>query len=86
MNNKNSKPVLIAVAAITVFISFLLSSALFNSPSKHNLKAPVVESISSSFPDIKNDSNYNTFLNENALDATQPVQVGNSQNSAPFNQ
>jgi hypothetical protein len=45
---------------------------------------PVVEKIPSSLPDVKNDSNYNSFINSNALDPTQPVQIGNTQNKNPF--
>jgi hypothetical protein len=86
MKLKNSKPALIAVAVITAVISLIIASTLFNSPAKHNLKTPVVPAMPSSFPDINNDPAYNTFLNEKALDATQPVQIGNSQNNAPFNQ
>jgi hypothetical protein len=82
----NNKPALIAVAVITAIISLIISSALFNSPAKHSLKAPVVQSLPSSFPDIKNDPAYKGFLNDRALDATQPVQIGNSQNNSPFNQ
>ena len=85
MKTKNSKPALIAVAIVTAIISLIISSALFNSPAKHNLKAPVVQAMPSSFPDVKNDPAYNTFLNEKALDATQPIHIGNSQNNSPFN-
>lgn len=86
MKNSNSKATLIVIAIVTAVISLIISSALFNSPAKHTLKAPVVQALPSTFPDIKNDPAYNTFLNDNALDATQPVQVGNSQNNTPFNQ
>lgn len=86
MKQKDSKLMLIVVAAITAVISLIISSAIFSSPKHHDLTAPVVQPLSSTFPDIKNDPNYNTFLNDKALDPTQPVQVGNTQNNAPFNQ
>jgi hypothetical protein len=46
---------------------------------------PVFQVISQSFPDFKNDPAYQLFLYQGALDPTQPIQIGNSQNSAPFN-
>jgi hypothetical protein len=81
---RKDKWTLIIVAVLTFFISFLVAKSIFNSPAKHSLKAPTVESIPASFPDVKNDSNYNTFLNNKALDPTQPVQIGNTQNQNPF--
>jgi hypothetical protein len=86
MNKTENKTKLIAAAVITAVIAFILSSMIFNSPKKHNLTVPVVQPITSTLPDVHNDPAYNTFLNSGALDATQPVQVGNSQNNQPFNQ
>jgi hypothetical protein len=77
---------LIVAAVVTALGSFFLSSMIFSAPKHHDLKAPVVNTITSTFPDIKNDPAYNTFLNNNSLDATQPVQIGNSQNNQPFSQ
>lgn len=67
-----------------LFIGFLLSSLLVKGAKPVNVTS--VPAISSSFPDVKNDSNYNSFLNTNALDPTQVVPVGNSQNNSPFSQ
>lgn len=86
MKKKDSKLILYIVVAVTTVVSLILSSAIFNSPKKHNLSVPIVEQINSTFPDVRNDTNYNTFLNDKALDVTQPVQVGNTQNTTPFNQ
>jgi hypothetical protein len=77
---------LIIVAVVSAIGAFILSSVLISSPKHHELKAPVVTPITSTFPDVKNDPAYNSFLNSNALDATQPVTVGNTQNNQPFNQ
>ena len=77
--------ILIVVAAITGVFSLILANALFG-PKKLTQKVPVVEKISESFPDVKNDPAYNSFLNEKALDLTQPVQIGpHNQNQQPFN-
>ena len=86
MKQGDNKVKLILVAVVTAVISLIFSSMIFSSPKKHNLTAPTVQPIKSSFPDVHNDPAYNTFLNQNSLDATQPVQVGNSQNNQPFNQ
>lgn len=73
------------VVFLTAIISLILAGALFNSPAKRSAKVPVVPVISSSFPDVKNDPNYNFFLNEKALDPTQTIQIGGSPNNSPFN-
>jgi hypothetical protein len=82
----SSKLKVIAVAIVTALFSLIISSMIFNSPKKHNLQAPQVQTLSPTFPDVKNDPSYNTFLNNQALDATQPVTVGNNPNPKPFNQ
>jgi hypothetical protein len=82
----DSKLKIIVLAITTGVVSLILSSMIFSSPDNHNLTALQVAPIKSSFPDVHNDPSYNTFMNQNSLDATQPVQVGNSQNKQPFNQ
>ncbi|OGL26184.1 hypothetical protein A3E49_03240 [Candidatus Saccharibacteria bacterium RIFCSPHIGHO2_12_FULL_49_19] len=75
--------VLALVGITAAIISFFVAGAIF-SPKKYSTKVPTVQKISSQFPDVKNDPTYNSFLNPQALDLTVPVQIGNSQNSAPF--
>jgi hypothetical protein len=82
--HRKDKIVLIGVAIVTGIISLIVANALFSSPTKHDSMGPVVETIPSNLPDIKNDSNYNSFINSKALDPTQPVQIGNTQNKNPF--
>jgi hypothetical protein len=72
------------VAGISAVISLVIAGAIFNSPAKHNQKVPVVQPISTSFPDVANDPNYTGIFHSGALDPTQPVQIGNSQNNSPF--
>ena len=77
--------ILAAVAIVAALFSLILANLLF-SPKKLTQKVPVVDKISDSFPDVKNDPKYNSFLNDKALDLTQPVQIGpNNQNQKPFN-
>lgn len=83
---KRKDIIMIALAAlIGAFISMLVSTMIFNSQA-NKVKVPVVDKISSTFPDVNNDTTYNRFLNHNALDPTQPIQIGSSSNSSPFNQ
>jgi hypothetical protein len=75
--------IIVFMAAI---FSIILAGKIFGgAASKHNLKAPEVQTISSSFPDIKNDSSYNSVFNNNALNPTQLIQIGTSQNTSTFN-
>jgi hypothetical protein len=76
--------VLATIVVVAAVFSAIVSGKVFNSPS-HKLKAPEVKPISANFPDIKNDSNYKSFFNERALDPTQLIQIGTSQNATPFN-
>ena len=81
---RNNRTLFIVVGTVAALLSLIISNHIFGSPAHHHLKAPTVETVSTAFPDIKNDSNYNAFLNSKALDPTQPVQIGNTQNTAPF--
>jgi hypothetical protein len=72
------------VALVAAFVSFLLSDALIGSPKKHPIKVPVVQQISSDFPDVQNDPNYKQFLNNKALNPTQLIHIGNNKNTKPF--
>jgi hypothetical protein len=71
---------------ISALFSIILAGKIFGGISKkHNLTAPDVKTISSDFPDMKNDPSYNTVFNGGALNPTQLIQIGTSQNSSTFN-
>lgn len=76
---------LAGTAFFVALISIVLANIIFKSPASRSSDVPVVQSISSSFPDVKNDPAYKSFLNDQALDPTQQIQIGNGQNSTPFN-
>jgi len=82
---KQDFTLIITIAIVAGVISLLIGSAIFGEV-KHDLKAPQVESIKTSFPDAQNEPAYQAFLNEKALDPTQPIQIGNTRNTVPFNQ
>jgi hypothetical protein len=78
--------ILISVAVITGVFSLILASVVF-APKKLSQKVPVVDKITDSFPDVRHDPSYTSFLNNNSLDLTQPVQIGpHNQNQKPFSQ
>lgn len=83
MTRKDLIPI-IAASALAGFIALILSTIFFNPP-KRDTKVPAVESFTTTLPDIKTDPSYNSFLNENALDPTRPVQISPSENNVPFN-
>ena len=76
--------VIIAVAFFAAVFSLILSGALFGSPKKNPIRVPVVDKISSTFPDVNNDNQYKTFFNNKALDPTQLIQIGGNNNVTPF--
>lgn len=73
----------IFVAVIWGIFSVIASSIIFKSPVK-NAKIPVVKAIDTGFPQVSTDSTYQAIFNTNALDPTQLIQIGNSQNTTPF--
>lgn len=75
--------VLILVGGLAALISFFVAGAIFSSKS-YSTKVPTIQAIDGTFPDVKNDPAYNSFLNPNGLDLTVPVQIGGPQNSDPF--
>ncbi len=77
--------VLGAIAFIAILISGVLSGAIFNGSKNHNLKAPTVDPISAQFPQVSSEQSYKPIFNNQALDPTQLIKIGTSQNSEPFN-
>jgi len=73
-----------AVAFVAALFSFVLSGVIFGSPQKNRIKVPVAQKIDSTFPTPQTDDNYKVFLNSNALDPTQLIQIGANNNTSPF--
>ena len=82
MNRKNL-PMIITVAVISAIFSLIIAGLVFRATPR-DTQVPQVQAVTASFPDVKNDANYSSFLNPGALDPTQPVQIGGSQNTNPF--
>jgi len=82
MDRKDLKLITMSVIFAAVF-ALIISTLLFNGKQKR-LSVPVVENISSDFPDVYNDPSYQTVFNKNALDPTQPITISPSNNGNPF--
>jgi hypothetical protein len=72
------------IAIVAAIFSLLIAGKIFKSNSHHGLTAPQIVKIDSILPDTKNDPAYNTFFNQNALNPTQLIQIGNNQNQSTF--
>ena len=76
--------VIVAVGLVSALLSIVISGTVFGTPKKNPIKVPVVQKISSDFPNPKNDENYSKIYNTNAINPTQLIRIGNSNNSVPF--
>lgn len=76
---KNDIAIIAAIAIFAIVVSALVSKFIFTPDSNRNQQAQVVQSISTDFqkPDER-------VFNENALNPTQLIQIGNNTNSNPF--
>jgi hypothetical protein len=70
----------IVMAFIAAVISFFLSNVLFSSPKNRQQTAEKVDAITADFP-----APPSKYFNTNAVNPTQPVQIGNGNNPNPFN-
>jgi hypothetical protein len=71
---------IILIAGIAGVVSFFASRTLFASANARSQKAEVVDMITTDFqtPSSK-------YFNTNSVDPTQLIQIGNSNNTNPFN-
>ena len=74
---------LVLVCAVAALISFFVAGKIF-SPQKYSTKVPTIAKMDPTFPDVKNDPAYSSWLNPKALDLTVPVSIGTNQNKDPF--
>jgi hypothetical protein len=71
------------IAFVAAVFSYIVAGLVFSSPKTRSTEVPVAQPLSTTFPDVRHDPNYSFFVN-NPLDPTVPIQIGNSQNTAPF--
>ena len=74
---------IITVGLVAAIASFTVAKSVFKPPAG-STKVPLVTAMDPNFPDVKNDSQYSAIFNNNALDPTQPVQIGNQNNTILF--
>jgi hypothetical protein len=83
MKRKDLVP-MVGVILITAIIAFVFSNIVFKVPQDRATKVPAAGSIDNNFPDIKNDSTYNTIFNNNAYDPAVPLNASSTPNNQPF--
>jgi len=74
------------IAILAAVISSVIAGKIFTSDKQRSEKAAVVEPISATLPDVNNSKEYKAFYNSKALNPTQLIRIGTSQNKTPFNQ
>jgi hypothetical protein len=71
---------IILIAFVSAIISLVVSRLLFTTPRNQEQMVEVVPAITANFP--APDSRY---FNSNSIDPTQLIQIGNNNNTNPFN-
>lgn len=72
-------PVVIVVIFVSALISLFVSKAIFASPKNRHQTVDVVQSISTDFP-----APDSAYFNKNSIDPTQPITIGQNNNTNPF--
>lgn len=70
---------IIVITFVSAIISLVVSQLLFASPQNRQQSVQVVPAITANFPSP--DSRY---FNNNSIDPTQLIQIGNNNNTNPF--
>lgn len=71
--------VIVAVAVLSAVVSMVVAHFVFDKPQNHKQKAEVVQAISPDFPAADT-----AYFNQNAIDPTEPIRIGDNNNSDPF--
>ena len=71
--------VILAVVICSGVLSVVVTKMLFSKPQSRKVEVEVVHPISADFPDPDK-----RYFNSNAIDPTQAIQIGNSNNPDPF--
>lgn len=71
--------VILAVAIFSAVLAVVVTKMLFSKPQNRQVEVEIVAPISAEFPDPDK-----RFFNQNAIDPTQAIQIGNSNNPDPF--
>lgn len=71
---------ILVIVIISSFASFFIGRTMFAKPESRQVKAEVVDPISMAF-----DSPSKKYFNENAVNPTQQIRIGDSTNVTPYN-
>lgn len=72
--------VVIIISFVSAIFSFVISNQIFGSPKQRQQEVEVVTPISAEFPTPDG-----KYFNDKALDPTQLIKIGDTNNNAPFN-
>ncbi|TAH34185.1 hypothetical protein EYC59_03460 [Candidatus Saccharibacteria bacterium] len=70
---------ILVIAVVSGIISFVVSGKIFVTPQNRSQKVEVVDKISTDFQQPSD-----KYFNEQSVDPTQPVEVGENNNQSPF--
>lgn len=84
--NKKDLALVGAVVVASSILSIVLSNVAFGAYKKHVIKVPIIQKISSDFPSPQTDSQYKTFFNNQSINPTQLIKIGDTPNATPFNE
>lgn len=71
---------IVVIAVVSVILSLIVSKLVISSPKNRSAKVTIVEEITNKFPlpDKK-------YFNENSLDPTRLIRIGDTSDDTPFN-
>lgn len=72
---------IIVISFISAVLSFVVSNMLFSSKDARSMESAVVTPITTDFPEPDD-----RYFNENSVNPTQIIRIGDNTNQQPFNQ
>lgn len=72
--------VVVAIAGFSAIVAFVVANFVFASPKNRQTQVQVVEPISADFPPVDK-----RYFNDSSINATQTVEIGETNNPKPFN-
>lgn len=76
---------ILVVAFISVVFSLILSGRLLDSPADRKTEVEVVQPISAEFPMPSTDTRFKKYFNDQSINPTKLIQIGDGSNNNPFN-
>lgn len=73
--------IIVVVALVSALFSYILAGFVFGGEDKENLKAPVVQPISTEF---KAPGSNDPYFNTNSVNPTTNINIGGENNDRPF--